>query len=80
MMKYIPIILIPFLFLGCFNKTGISAKYYANECSEYYGMQGFYHKDCKDDNVISYKEIKKQKDKRHLQQKTKKRVRKKVKG
>ena len=63
MMKYIPIILIPFLFLGCFNRTGISAKYYANECSEYYDMQGFYHKDCKDDNVISYKEIGEQKDK-----------------
>ena len=46
-----------FLFSGCFNKTGISAKYYANECNEYYDVQGFYHKDCKDENIITYKEI-----------------------
>ena len=57
MMKYIPMILIPFLFAGCFNRSGISAKYYANECNEYYDMQGYYHKECKDENIISYKEI-----------------------
>ena len=57
MTKYLLIILIPFIFLGCANKTGISAKYYANECDEYYDVQGFYHKDCKDDNIVSYKGI-----------------------
>ena len=57
MIKYFLLLIVPFLFSGCFNKTGISAKYYANECNEYYDVQGFYHKDCKDENIITYKEI-----------------------
>ncbi len=63
MIKYLLIISTLFLFSGCMNKTGISAKYYANECNEYYDMQGYYHKDCKDDNIITYKEIGEKKDK-----------------
>jgi hypothetical protein len=57
MTKYILIISTLFLFLGCVNRTGISAKYYANECNEYYDVQGYYHKDCNDDNVITYESI-----------------------
>lgn len=58
MTKYFYILLIPFVFAGCFfNKTGVSAKYYANECNEYYDVQGFYHKECKDENFITYREV-----------------------
>ncbi|DAB27644.1 MAG: hypothetical protein A2513_01925 [Sulfurimonas sp. RIFOXYD12_FULL_33_39] len=57
MAKYLLITLAFFLFVGCANRTGISAKYYANECSEYYDVQGYYHKDCKDENIVSYEEI-----------------------
>lgn len=59
MKKYILIIMPIFLFFGCANRTGISAKYYANECSEYYDVQGYYHKDCKDDNIVTYEGISK---------------------
>lgn len=41
---------------GCFNKHGISAKYYS-DCEEYYDMQGYYHKDCGKDDIVTYKEI-----------------------
>lgn len=41
---------------GCFNKHGISAKYYS-DCEEYFDLQGYYHKECGKDNIISYKEI-----------------------
>jgi hypothetical protein len=58
MIKYFPILLLPFILSGCFfNQTGISAKYYANDCNEYYDVQGFYHKECKDENFITYKEV-----------------------
>jgi hypothetical protein len=58
MIKYFPILLLPFIISGCFfNQTGISAKYYANDCNEYYDVQGFYHKDCKDENYITYRKI-----------------------
>ncbi|PNV82345.1 hypothetical protein [Sulfurimonas sp.] len=57
MRKYILITSTLFLFLGCANRTGISAKYYANECKEYYDVQGYYHKDCNDDNIVTYEDI-----------------------
>jgi len=47
---------------GCVNKHGISAKYYS-DCKEYYDLQGYYHKECGEDDIITYdtmgKEIKK---------------------
>ena len=45
-----------FLFSGCVNKHGISAKYYS-ECKEYYDLQGFYHKECGEDDIVTYKEM-----------------------
>lgn len=46
------------LFLSaCVNKHGISAKYYS-DCKEYYDMQGYYHKKCGDDDVVTYKGVK----------------------
>ena len=47
-----------FSFTGCINKHGISAKYYS-DCKEYYDLQGYYHKECGEDDIITYKEIKK---------------------
>jgi hypothetical protein len=44
------------LFSGCVNKHGISAKYYS-DCKEYYDLQGYYHKECGQDDIITYKEI-----------------------
>ena len=45
------------LFLnGCVNKHGISAKYYS-DYKEYYDLQGFYHKECGEDDIITYKEV-----------------------
>jgi len=38
------------------NKHGISAKYYS-ECKEYYDLQGYYHKECGEDDIITYKEM-----------------------
>jgi len=47
-----------FFFLsGCVNKHGISAKYYS-DCEEYYDMQGYYHKKCGEDDIVTYKGIK----------------------
>ena len=43
-------------FTGCFNKHGVSAKYYS-DCEEYYDLQGYYHKDCGKDDIITYDEI-----------------------
>ena len=46
------------LFLsGCVNKHGISAKYYS-DCKEYYDLQGYYHKECGDDDIVTYKDMK----------------------
>ena len=42
---------------GCVNKHGVSLKYYS-DCKEYYDLQGFYHKECGEDDIITYKEIK----------------------
>ncbi|MCD6259196.1 MAG: hypothetical protein J7J31_06280 [Helicobacteraceae bacterium] len=51
-----------FLFLtGCVNKHGISAKYYS-DCEEYYDLQGYYHKKCGEDNIVTYEDISKQTD------------------
>ncbi len=42
---------------GCVNKHGVSLKYYS-DCKEYYDLQGYYHKDCGDDNIFTYDDIK----------------------
>ncbi len=59
-MKRILLLLIPIVialnFSGCVNKHGISTKYYS-ECKEYYDMQGYYHKKCGDDDIVTYKAI-----------------------
>jgi len=49
------LILTTFLFTACFNKHGISAKYYS-DCEEYYDLQGYYHKECGKDDMVSYEE------------------------
>ncbi|MBU1657917.1 hypothetical protein KKG72_02560 [bacterium] len=56
MAKTTLIILTAILLSGCFNKHGISAKYYS-ECEEYYDLQGYYHKKCGEDDIITYKKI-----------------------
>jgi hypothetical protein len=43
---------------GCVNKHGISLKYYS-DCKEYYDLQGYYHKECGEDDIITYKEMQK---------------------
>jgi hypothetical protein len=58
MKKILLAILSIYLFSGCINKHGISAKYYS-DCKEYYDLQGYYHKECVEDDVVTYKEIKK---------------------
>lgn len=62
MIKIYLLILLTLLFSGCVNKHGISAKYYS-DCKEYYDLQGYYHKECGEDDIITYdtmgKEIKK---------------------
>ncbi|QOY51519.1 hypothetical protein [Candidatus Sulfurimonas baltica] len=45
-----------FLLSACVNKHGISAKYYS-DCNEYYDLQGFYHKKCGDDDIVTYKQL-----------------------
>ena len=45
-----------FLSTGCFNKHGVSAKYYS-DCKEYYDLQGYYHKECGEDDIMTYKEM-----------------------
>ncbi len=44
------------LFSGCMNKHGVSAKYYS-DCKEYYDLQGYYHKECGEDDIMTYKEM-----------------------
>ncbi len=62
MIKIYLLILLSILFSGCVNKHGISAKVYS-DCKEYYDLQGYYHKECGDDDIITYdtmgKELKK---------------------
>jgi len=56
MIKTILLILTMFLFSSCINKHGISAKYYS-DCNEYYDFQGYYHKECGKDDIVTYKKI-----------------------
>jgi len=44
------------LFTSCVNKRGVSAKYYS-DCQEYYDLQGYYHKICDEEDMITYKEM-----------------------
>ncbi|MDO8453711.1 MAG: hypothetical protein Q7S59_03970 [Sulfurimonas sp.] len=55
MKKIAFLLLTTFLFTGCFNKHGVSAKYYS-DCEEYYDMQGYYHKECGKDDIVTYEE------------------------
>lgn len=50
-------ILLLLSFSGCVNKHGISAKYYS-DCKEYYDLQGFYHKECGEDDIVTYEDMK----------------------
>ncbi len=56
MIKTILLILTILFFTGCFNKHGISARYYS-DCEEYYDLQGYYHKECGKDDMVTYDEI-----------------------
>jgi len=56
MIKITLLLLTIFFFTGCVNKHGISAKYYS-ECKEYYDLQGFYHKECGEDDMVTYEEV-----------------------
>ncbi|EDZ63166.1 hypothetical protein SMGD1_1889 [Sulfurimonas gotlandica GD1] len=56
MIKITLLILATLFFSGCVNKHGISAKYYS-DCKEYYDLQGYYHKECGEDDIVTYKEI-----------------------
>ncbi len=56
MIKVTLLIFTMFILNGCVNKNGISAKYYS-ECEEYYDLQGYYHKKCGEDDVVTYKEM-----------------------
>lgn len=55
MKKYFLLVIVVALFSGCVTKRGISLRYY-NECSEYYDLQGYYHKDCPE-SVVEFPEI-----------------------
>jgi len=57
MIKLLALLSLLFLFSGCANKHGLSAKYYS-DCKEYYDLQGYYHKECGEDDIITYKELK----------------------
>ncbi len=58
--KWLPLFALLTLTLlsGCVNKHGISLYYYS-DCKEYYDLGGMYHKECGDDDIITYKEIEK---------------------
>ena len=56
-MKTLTFIFITLLLSGCVNKHGVSLKYYS-ECKEYYDMQGYYHKECGEDDIVTYKGVK----------------------
>ena len=56
MIKILFLITVTFLFSGCVNKHGVSAKYYS-DCKEYYDLQGYYHKECGEDDIMTYKEM-----------------------
>ncbi len=50
-------LLVMLSFSGCVNKHGVSMKYYS-DCKEYYDLQGHYHKECGEDDIFTYKEVK----------------------
>jgi len=52
------LLLLAFVFTGCVNKHGVSLKYYS-DCKEYYDYDGYYHKECGEDDIVTYEEIKK---------------------
>jgi len=54
MIKFFLLLGLSLLFSACVNKHGISAKYYS-DCKEYYDLQGYYHKDCGEDDIMTYK-------------------------
>ena len=56
MIKIFLLIITAFIFTACLNKHGISAKYYS-DCKEYYDLQGYYHKECGEDDIVTYKEM-----------------------
>jgi len=53
MIKLFLFLAISMIFTACVNKHGISIKYYS-DCKEYYDLQGYYHKECGDDDVVTY--------------------------
>lgn len=57
MIKTILFIFVTLFYTGCVNKHGVSAKYYS-DCKEYYDLQGYYHKKCGDDDMVTYEEMK----------------------
>jgi len=61
MIRYILLFLLLFGFGGCVGKRGISMKYY-NDCREYYDLQGYYHKECDDSGMMTYKKMGEYKD------------------
>ena len=56
MIKLFLLLAFSLLVSGCMNKHGISAKYYS-DCKEYYDLQGYYHKECGEDDIMTYKEM-----------------------
>ncbi len=56
MIRITLLILTTLLLSGCVNKHGVSAKFYS-DCEEYYDLQGYYHKKCGEDDIITYKEM-----------------------
>ena len=56
MIKTSLLILLTLFLSACVNKHGISAKYYS-DCKEYYDLQGYYHKECGEDDIVTYKEM-----------------------
>jgi len=56
MIKTTFLILSLFLFSACVNKHGLSAKIYS-DCNEYYDFQGYYHKECGKDDIVTYKKM-----------------------
>jgi len=56
MIKFLLLIFTIFILSGCLNKHGVSAKYYS-DCKEYYDLQGYYHKECGEDDIVTYKAL-----------------------
>ncbi len=61
MIKIILLAITAFIFSGCVNKHGISLQPY-DDCKEYYDFQGFYHKECGEKDIISFKNNEKTQD------------------